>query len=50
MMFAKQIAQINREVEQEMKRNPNQKFHIQQFDINENMDLEEAEQMRNRMK
>ncbi|CAD8155461.1 unnamed protein product [Paramecium octaurelia] len=50
MMFAKQIAQINREVEQQMKRNPNQKFAVQQFDINENMNLEEAEQMRNRMK
>ncbi|CAD8063350.1 unnamed protein product [Paramecium sonneborni] len=50
MMFAKQIAQINREVEQQMKRNPNQKFAIQQFDVNENMNLEEAEQMRNRMK
>ncbi|CAD8067250.1 unnamed protein product [Paramecium sonneborni] len=50
MMFAKQIAQINREVEQEMKRNPNQKFAVQQFDISENMNLEEAEHMRNRMK
>ncbi|CAD8050773.1 unnamed protein product [Paramecium primaurelia] len=50
MMFAKQIAQINREVDQEMKRNPNQKFSTLQFDVHENMNLEEAEQMRNRMK
>ncbi|CAK65749.1 unnamed protein product (macronuclear) [Paramecium tetraurelia] len=50
MMFAKQIAQINREIDSQMKRNPNQKFSQLQFDIHENMNLEEAEQMRNRMK
>ncbi|CAD8150729.1 unnamed protein product [Paramecium octaurelia] len=50
MMFAKQIAQINREVDSQMKRNPNQKFSTLQFDVHENMNLEEAEQMRNRMK
>ncbi|CAD8068041.1 unnamed protein product [Paramecium sonneborni] len=49
MMFAKQIAQINREVDSQMKRNPNQRFSTQQFDVHENMNLEEAEQMRNRM-
>ncbi|CAD8048736.1 unnamed protein product [Paramecium primaurelia] len=50
MMFAKQMASIKREVDQEMKRNPNQIFRVEKFDIKENLNLEEAEQLRNRMK
>ena len=33
-----------------MKRNPNQRYHVDKFDVNENLDLNEAEQLRNRMK
>ncbi|CAD8058785.1 unnamed protein product [Paramecium sonneborni] len=50
MMFAKQMAQIKREVDNEMKRNPNQIFRVDKFDIKENLDLEEADQLKCRMK
>lgn len=50
MVFAKEIQQINRDVEQEMKRNPNQQYFISQFEVQTAMNLDEAEAMRNRMK
>lgn len=37
------MASIKREVDQEMKRNPNQIFRVEKFDIQENLDLEEAD-------
>lgn len=37
------MASIKREVDQEMKRNPNQIFRVEKFDIKENLNLEEAE-------
>ncbi|CAK82302.1 unnamed protein product (macronuclear) [Paramecium tetraurelia] len=50
MMFAKQMASIKRQVDYEMQRNPNQLFKVEKFDIQQNLDLEEADQLKNRMK
>ncbi|CAD8140769.1 unnamed protein product [Paramecium octaurelia] len=50
MMFAKQMASIRREVDYQMQRNPNQFFKVEKFDIKQNLDLEEADQLKNRMK
>lgn len=37
------MALINREVDNEMRKNPNQIFRVEKFDVKENLDLEEAD-------
>lgn len=37
------MALINREVDHEMKKNPNHIFRVEKFDVKDNLDLEEAD-------